>query len=44
MKYLKTQKQYNESLKFDLSIINIDVNESLTIWYDSIVLELKKYH
>lgn len=37
MKYLKTQKQYTESLKFDLSILDIDVNESLTIWYDSLL-------
>ena len=37
MKYIKGYKKYLESLKFDLSIVNIDINESLSIWYGALL-------
>lgn len=37
MKWLKDYRKYLETLKFDLSLINIDINESLSIWYDSLL-------
>lgn len=37
MRWIKSYKKYSESLKFDLSIINIDLNESLTIWFDALL-------
>lgn len=37
MKYIKEYKKFSESLKFDLSIVNIDINESLSIWYDALL-------
>lgn len=37
MKYIKGYKKFSESLKFDLSIVNIDINESLSIWYDALL-------
>ena len=37
MKWVKSYKNYTESIKFDLSIVNIDMNESLSIWYDELL-------
>jgi hypothetical protein len=37
MKWIKNYKTYLESLKFDLSIVNIDINESLSVWYDALL-------
>jgi len=37
MKWIKGYKGYIESLKFDLSIVNVDINESLSIWYDALL-------
>ena len=37
MKWVKSYKNYTESIKFDLSIVNIDMNESLSIWYDALL-------
>lgn len=37
MKYIKGYKKFSESLKFDLSIVNIDINESLSVWYDALL-------
>lgn len=34
---IKSYKQFVESIKFDLSIVNIDMNESLSIWYDALL-------
>jgi hypothetical protein len=34
---IKNYKQFVESVKFDLSIVNIDMNESLSIWYDALL-------
>lgn len=35
--YIKSFKKFVESLSFDLSVINIDINESLSIWYDELL-------
>ena len=37
MKWIQGYKNYIESLKFDLSIVNVDINESLSIWYDALL-------
>jgi hypothetical protein len=37
MKWIKEYKKYLETIKFDLSVVNIDINESLSIWYDSLL-------
>jgi len=37
MKWIKGYKSFTESIKFDLSIVNIDINESLSIWYDALL-------
>jgi hypothetical protein len=37
MKYIKNYHNFKESIKFDLSIINIDMNESLSIWFDALL-------
>ena len=37
MKWIKEYKKYLEKIKFDLSVVNIDINESLSIWYDSLL-------
>lgn len=37
MKYLQTYKTYLESLKIDVDIINIDINESLGLYYENIL-------
>ena len=37
MKWIKEYKKYLETVKFDLSVVNIDINESLSIWYDSLL-------
>lgn len=37
MKYLKPYQNYLESLKIDLAIINIDINESLGVYYENIL-------
>lgn len=37
MRYIKGYNAYIESIKFDLSIVNIDVNESMSIWYDALL-------
>lgn len=35
--FIKKYNQFVESLKFDLSILHIDMNESLSIWYESLL-------
>ena len=37
MKYLKNYNTYQESLKLDVSIINVDINESLGVYYETIL-------
>ena len=37
MKYLKNYNTYQESLKLDVSIINVDINESLGVYYENIL-------
>ena len=37
MKYLQTYKNYLESLHIDLSVISVDLNESLGIYYENIL-------
>lgn len=37
MKWIKGYSKFVESIKFDLSIVNIDINESLSIWFDSLL-------
>ena len=37
MKYIQTYKSYRESIKFDLAIVNLDINESLGIYYENIL-------
>jgi hypothetical protein len=37
MKWIKGYNKFKESLKFDLSIVNIDINESLSVWYDALL-------
>lgn len=37
MQHIKTYTQFRESLKIDLSLLSIDLNESLSIWYNSIL-------
>lgn len=37
MMYIKNYKKFSESLKFDLSIVNVDMNESLSIFYDALL-------
>ncbi len=37
MQWIKSYKKFLESLKFDLSIVNIDINESLGIWYSALL-------
>lgn len=37
MKYLKSYNTYQESLKLDVSIINVDINESLGVYYENIL-------
>lgn len=37
MKHLKPYLKYLESIKFDLAIVNVDINESLGIYYENIL-------
>ena len=37
MKYLKPYNTYLESLKIDVDIINVDINESLGLYYENIL-------
>lgn len=37
MKWIKSYYKFIESISFDLSVINIDINESLSIWYDALL-------
>ena len=37
MKYLRTYKSYSESIRIDLGLINIDINESLGMFYENIL-------
>jgi hypothetical protein len=37
MKHLKSYLKYLESIKFDLAIVNVDINESLGIYYENIL-------
>ena len=37
MKYIKKYNKYLESIKIDVSIINVDINESLGIYYENIL-------
>lgn len=37
MKYIKNYNKFSESLKFDLSIVSVDINESLSIFYDALL-------
>ena len=37
MKYIQTYRKYLESLKIDVAIINIDINESLGLYYENIL-------
>jgi hypothetical protein len=37
MKFLKNYKKFSESLQIDVSIINIDINESLSTFYENIL-------
>lgn len=37
MKLLKTYKSYKESIQIDIRLIKIDINESLGLFYDSIL-------
>ena len=37
MKYIKHFLKFKESLKFDFSISEVDMNESLSIWYDALL-------
>jgi hypothetical protein len=37
MKFLKNFKKYQESIKIEFGIINIDINESLGLLYDTIL-------
>ena len=37
MKYIKNYIKYKESLQIDLSIVNVDMNESMSIWCDSLL-------
>jgi len=37
MKYLKPYQSYLESLMIDVSIINVDINESLGLYYENIL-------
>jgi hypothetical protein len=37
MRYLKTYNNYLESLQIDLSIVSVDLNESLGIYYENIL-------
>ena len=41
MKYLKKYNNFKESILIDLSIQNVtDLMESLTIWYDSLLISI----
>lgn len=37
MKYIKYYKKFKESIHVDLSIINVDINESLGVFYENIL-------
>jgi len=37
MKYLKSFKKYTESLEFTIDILNLDLNESLNLFYENIL-------
>lgn len=37
MRYLKKYKTYLESIKIDVAIVNIDINESLGLYYENIL-------
>lgn len=37
MKWIQGYRNYIESLKFDLSIVNVDINESLSILFDTLL-------
>ena len=37
MKYIKPYNKYLESLKIDVAIINVDINESLGLYYENIL-------
>lgn len=37
MKWIKSYKSYSESIKIDVAIVNIDINESLGTFYENIL-------
>lgn len=37
MKYLKSFKKYSESLEFTIDIFNVDLNESMNLFYENIL-------
>jgi len=37
MRYLRNYKSFHESIQIDVTLINIDINESLGMFYDSIM-------
>ena len=37
MKFLKNYKKFLESIQIDVSIVNIDINESLSTFYENIL-------
>jgi len=37
MKWIKTWKNFSESLQWDISILNVDLNESLGMFYENIL-------
>lgn len=37
MKYLKSFKKYSESLDIDITLVNIDLNESINMFYENIL-------
>lgn len=37
MKYIKTYKNYKESIKIDLGMYDVDIMESLNLWHDAIL-------
>ena len=41
MKYIRDYRKFLESLKFDLSIVNVDMNESLSVWYNALLDSIK---
>lgn len=42
MRYLKSYKNFSESLSYDILGFNVDLHESLSIWHDDLLASMEK--